>query len=203
MQPTKKLRLLFSNRSDFLNRNPGYSKYSIGDFSYGEPVVLHWGEKATLRIGRFCSIATGVTILLGGEHNTDFTSTYPFKVFLDGFEDSPKYAGTNGDVTIGNDVWIGTNALILSGVKIRDGAVIGASSVVTKDIEPYSVVAGNPARMIRKRFDEETIERLLRIKWWNWEIQRIRESIPLLTSNRVKEFVEKNDPLPDAANGCV
>jgi acetyltransferase-like isoleucine patch superfamily enzyme len=194
LQPIKKLRRFFSNHSDILNKNPRYSEYSIGDFSYGEPIIHHWGEKATLRIGRFCSIASGVTILLGGEHNLDFISTYPFKVFLDGFEDSPKYAGTNGDVTIGNDVWIGTNALILSGVKIGDGAVVGASTVVTKDIEPYSVVAGNPARLIRKRFDEETIEELLRIKWWNWEIQRIRENLPILMSNRIGELVEKNLP---------
>lgn len=172
-------------------KNPKYSMYLIGRYTYGEPKVLEWGEKATLRVGSFCSIAPGVTILLGGEHKTEYISTYPLNL---SFKDLPKIHGhpfTKGDVTVGNDVWIGANSFILSGVTIGDGAVIGACSVVTKDVEPYTVVAGNPARVIRKRFDDETITKLLKIQWWNWDIQRIKGSVPLLLSNNVHEFVEK------------
>lgn len=167
--------------------------YSVGRFSHGEPTVLRWTEKATLNIGSFCSIAKGVTIIVDGEHNPAMVSTYPFNWVLKEFKNFPGHPSTKGDVVIGNDVWIGANALILSGVHIGDGAVIGACSVVTKDVEPYTIVAGNPAKMIRKRFDEETINKLLKIRWWDWDIQRIKENVPLLLSNKVKEFLEKND----------
>ena len=95
---------------------------------------------------------------------------------------------------IGNDVWIGMNAMILSGVKIGDGAVVGAGSVVTKDVEPYAVVAGNPAREIRKRFDDQTISELLKANWWDWDIQKIRENVPYLLSNNVKKFLQNTSP---------
>jgi acetyltransferase-like isoleucine patch superfamily enzyme len=176
----------------YTNKNKRYKKYSIGDFTYGEPRVVTWGEKSTLKIGKFCSIADDVKIVLGGEHKTDWITTYPFWVALEEFFNFPAHSGTKGDVTIGNDVWIGLNSLILSGVTIGDGAVVGAGSVVATDVEPYAIVAGNPQKLIRKRFDEETINQLLKIKWWNWDIQRIKENMPLLISNRVNEFIEKN-----------
>jgi len=176
----------------FTKENPKYSEYSIGRFSYGAPKVLRWGNDSKLEIGSFCSIADDVFILLSGEHQPDWITMYPFNVLFSEFQRFSGHSTTKGDVIIGNDVWIGTNVIILSGVKIGDGAVIGAGSVVTKDVEPYAIVAGNPAKLVRMRFDEETVDILLRIKWWNWDIQHIREDMPLLLSNRVKEFIDKN-----------
>jgi acetyltransferase-like isoleucine patch superfamily enzyme len=175
--------------------NPKYAKYSIGRYTYGEPIILHWGEKSTLQIGDFCSIACGVTILLGGEHKSNWVTTYPFKVALKDFaefRDFPWHSNTKGGVVIGNDVWIGVNATILSGVTIGDGAIIGACSVVTKDVAPYTIVAGNPAKAIRSRFDQESIVKLLKLKWWTWDIQRIKDNMPLLLSENIKDFIDKN-----------
>jgi len=113
-------------------------------------------------------------------------------VLLGEFKEIRGHPSTKGDVTIGNDVWVGINTLVLSGVSIGDGAVIGASSVVANDVPPYTVVAGNPARLIRRRFDDETIKKLLEMKWWNWDIQKIKDNMPLLRSNHIAEFIEKN-----------
>ena len=176
----------------FMNKNKKYSKYQIGEYSYGKPHVVTWGECATLKIGKFCSIADEVTLVLGGEHKTDWVTTYPFWAAFKEFHNFPAHSGTKGDITIGNDVWIGMYSLILSGVTIGDGAVIGAGSVVSKDVESYDIVAGNPLKSIRKRFDQETINELLKIKWWDWDMQRIRENMPLLISNRISEFIAKN-----------
>jgi acetyltransferase-like isoleucine patch superfamily enzyme len=183
---------------NLLSMNPAFSMYSIGKFSYGTPapnVVTfaenEQGENGTLKIGSFCSFAVGVTILLGGEHSINWVSTYPFGLLYSNRVEN-KASNKKADVTVGNDVWIGTNAFILSGVEIGDGAVVGACSVVTKDVEPYSIVAGNPARLIRKRFDEETIKQLLKIKWWDWDTKRVKENLPLIRSDKIKEFVEKN-----------
>jgi len=173
--------------------NRKYSKYSIGEYSYGEPRILNWGEKATLKVGKYCSIAEGVTIVLGGEHKTSWITTYPFWVALKEFSSFPAHSGTKGDVVIGNDVWIGLNSLILSGVSIGDGAVIGAGSVVATNVDPYAIMAGNPARLIKKRFDQQTIDKLLKIRWWDWDIQRIKNNMPLLVSDNLKEFLEKNN----------
>ena len=183
--------------TQMMSLNPNMSRYSIGKFSYGSPapLVLYdpHNPRATLRIGNFCSIAEDVTILLGWEHRTDWVTTYPFRIFFEEFKHFEGTPATKGDVTIGNDVWIGRGAFILSGVTIGDGAVVGASSVVAKNVAPYTIVAGNPARVIRQRFDQETIDKLLQIKWWDWNIQRIKENMPLLLSNRIGEFIEKNN----------
>jgi acetyltransferase-like isoleucine patch superfamily enzyme len=175
----------------FLDKNPNYSEYSVGRFSYGQPVVLSYGSHCQVKIGSFCSIARGVTILTGGEHRPDWVTTYPFNILFKKFHNFGD-SKPESDVIIGNDVWIGFNVTILPGVKINDGAVVGACSVVTKDVPPYAIVAGSPARLIRKRFDQETIDGLLRIKWWNWDIQRIEDNMSILLSNNVKEFVQKN-----------
>jgi acetyltransferase-like isoleucine patch superfamily enzyme len=190
--PLRRLKSHKSSPSPFMCENPKYANYSVGEFSYGEPTILSWGEKATLTIGNFCSIAGGVTILLGGEHRPDWVTTFPFNKFFEEFQAITGHPATKGDVIIGNDVWIGMNVLILSGVTIGDGSVVGANSVIARDVAPYSIVAGNPAKPVRKRFDQATIDKLLKIKWWNWDIQRIKENVPLMLSNKVKEFAETN-----------
>jgi acetyltransferase-like isoleucine patch superfamily enzyme len=134
--------------------------YEVGDYTYGVPRVLY--PDGHLEIGKFCSIADNVTVFLGGDHHVDWISLYPFDpthpTWLGAREDNPGLVG-KGDVTIGNDVWIGSGATIMSGVTIGDGAAVGTGAVVTSDVEPYAIVAGNPARLIRKRFSDEDIAR--------------------------------------------
>lgn len=174
----------------YMQNNLKYANYSIGRFTYGEPLVLGWDEGATLTIGSFCSIATDATILLGGNHRGDWVTTFPFNILFDDFRHILGHPATRGDVIIGNDVWIGMGALILSGISIGDGAIIAARSVVTKNVEPYTVVGGNPARKIKARFADETIEKLLGIKWWEWDIEKIRTGIPYLLSTDIQKFIE-------------
>lgn len=183
-----------------LSTQPQYEKHIIGKYTYGvkSPLVLtdnNGGKNGTLKIGKYCSISSGVTIMLSGEHRPDWVTTYPFSAIFQNFRDySEGVSATKGDVEIGNDVWIGMNVLILSGVKIGDGAVIGAGCVVAKDVEPYAIVAGNPARLIRKRFPQDVIDKLLELKWWNWDRAKISENMPYLMSNRIEEFVKRNSP---------
>ena len=136
-----------------------------------------------------------VKIFLGGNHRTDWVSTYPFSEFDNIFENASSFKGhpaTKGDIIIGNDVWIGFGVTILSGVTIGDGAVIAANSSVARNVNPYEIVAGNPARHIKKRFDEATIEALLQINWWNWDEKKIIQSLPLICSNNIEIFLQKN-----------
>lgn len=186
------LKKFSSNTAIFMSKNKIYNGFNIGNWSYGHPKVYSWGEGASLKIGKFCSFADGVTILLGGEHRLDWITTYPFSEFFEKaklFKGHPK---SKGDVIIGNDVWIGMNTLILSGVEIGDGAVIGAGSVVFKNVEPYSIVGGNPAKLIRYRFDEPIIKELREIAWWNWPISKIEEAWPLLLSSNINDFILKH-----------
>jgi len=158
---------------------------SIGDYTYGKPIVFAWDEKTKLRIGKYCSIAEEVTFILGGNHNVNWVSTYPFSEFgkkWPGASGIKGHPSTRGDINVGNDVWIGHGALILSGVKIGDGAVIGAASVVSRDVSPYSIVVGNPAKEIKLRFSHEEIEKLLKIKWWDWPEEALTKNINSLCS---------------------
>jgi acetyltransferase-like isoleucine patch superfamily enzyme len=177
----------------YMARNPKYSRFRIGDWSYGEPEIIYWDAGATLTIGRFCSIAGGVRILLGGEHHTDWTTSYPFPLLWPEAQSFPGYPRSKGDVVLGSEVWIGHDALIVSGVTIGDGAVVGAGSVVSRNVGPFEVVAGNPARLVRTRFAPGVIEALERIRWWDWEKERILEAMPLLLSPDVEAFVRKYD----------
>jgi virginiamycin A acetyltransferase len=139
-----------------------------------------------LIIGKFCMIASGVQFIMNGaNHLTDAVSTYPFAIFGNGWEHAMegKTYPQKGNIVIGNDVWIGYNATIMAGVTIGDGAIIAANSTVVKDIPPYTIVGGNPAAVIKKRFSEETIAKLLELKWWNWDTEKITRNVQFLTGN--------------------
>ncbi len=143
-----------------------------------------------LVLGRFCSIACGAKFLFNSaNHAMGSLSTYPFPLFFQewGLEKArvAEAWDNKGDIVVGSDVWIGYEAVILAGVTIGDGAVIGARAVVTKDVPPYTIVGGVPARAIRRRFPEETVEELLRLKWWDWPPERIAQNIPAIQAGRV------------------
>jgi len=157
---------------------------------------MHWGEPATLEVGNFCSFAKNVTILLGGNHRIDWITTYPFPALWECARHVEGHPVSRGDVVIGHDVWVGTGAMILSGVRIGSGAVVGAGAVVTRDVPPYTVVAGNPAREIRRRFDDDEVEILLALEWWHWDDGKIRAAMSLLLSGDVhglQRFSESHD----------
>ena len=165
----------------------------IADSEFESHVTHHYdfvGDK--LIIGKFCQIAAGVEFVMNGaNHQMNAVSTFPFYT-LEGWEMKPPAASDmpfKGDTVIGNDVWIGQNATILPGVHIGDGAIIGANSVVAGDIEPYSIVVGNPAKLIRYRFDGELTSLLLKFKWWDKPVEEINALIPLLTNSDL-EFVK-------------
>lgn len=143
------------------------------------------GDK--LILGKFCQIATGVRFIMNGaNHAMSGISTYPFKVFGgDWKEKDPMHVVSRGDTIIGNDVWIGNSATIMQGVEVGDGVIIGSNSTVTKSVAPYTIVGGNPAREIRRRFNEETIEFLLKLKWRDWSVEKITEHLDLITSGNI------------------
>ena len=177
------------------------SNIIVGDFSYiadtdFESHVTHLydfiGDK--LIIGKFCQIASSVEFIMNGaNHQMNAVTTFPFYT-LEGWDMEPPSMDDlplKGDTVIGNDVWIGQNAVILPGVHIGDGVIIGANSVVGSNVEPYTIVAGNPARAIRKRFDDELIGYLLAFKWWDKSIEEINGLIPILTSSDLESVKEE------------
>ncbi len=192
-----------------------HPKIQVGEFSYYHNFeiledyasylapYLFPLSKDSLIIGKFVQIAHGIRFITSSaNHKMSGFSTYPFNTFMMTpqttseditamFED----AQNRGDTVVGNDVWIGMNAVIMPGVKIGDGAIIGANSVVTKNVEPYTVVGGNPATIIKKRFDEQTIDTLLNIKWWNWPIGKIEKNIDVIIGNDLDALIglKKND----------
>lgn len=172
--------------------NDALPSHDIGTYTYGIPTVIGAGE-ARLRIGKFCSISDGVVIFLGAEHNTQWFSTYPFSDAgfpWWGAQDIHGHPRTKGDVVIGNDVWIGYKTTILSGITVGDGACIGAHSVVTRNVAAYTIVAGNPARFIRQRFNEDVVQTLLRSAWWDWPQDKIKAALPVLMSGDVGRLRE-------------
>jgi acetyltransferase-like isoleucine patch superfamily enzyme len=159
----------------------------VGRFSYGASNIrLHASNQdAALYIGRYCSIAASVEIFLGGNHRVDWITTFPFgHIFQEelGGESIVGHPHTRGDVRIGNDVWIGQGATIMSGVSIGDGAVIAANAHVVSDVPPYTIVGGNPARAIKRRFDDALIERLLCLRWWEFSAAEVKKLASSLSS---------------------
>ena len=183
--------------NDFVHNPCDFEKNNV---LYHYPV-----NKDRLIIGKFCSIACGAKFMFtSGNHSMQSLSNYTFPIFFDEWELDPKDicdAGENkGDTVIGNDVWIGYEAVIMQGVKIGDGAIIGARAVVTKDVPPYTIVAGVPARIIRRRFDEETITKLESIRWWNWDYEKIKRYIPFIQKGDIAAL-EGMDGLIDETTG--
>ena len=163
------------------------------DFEKNNVIYMYPINQDHLIIGRFCSIACGAKFLFtSGNHAMRSLSTYTFPIFFDEWNLDPKHIteawDKKGDITIGNDVWIGYEALIMSGVTIGDGAIIGARAVVTKDVPPYTIVAGVPAKPIRRRFHDEVIETLQSAQWWNWEKERIEKNLDAIIHGRVDDL---------------
>ncbi len=157
--------------------------FSVGEATYGRPKLRFPESGARLTIGRYGSIADGVEILLGGNHRTDWVTTYPFPALPALWPEaasSRDHQSTRGDVSIGHDVWLGSQCMILSGVTIGHGAVVAARSVVTRDVPPFAIVGGNPAKLIRMRFDDATMAKLLALEWWHWPRERIVRELPML-----------------------
>ena len=177
----------YNSRRKFLK---AYPHYELGIGTYGFPHVLDWHQDTTLKIGNFCSIARNVEIFLGGSHRMDWASTFPFAKFYPELKHLTQDFGvTHGDVIIGSDVWLGRDSKIMSGVTISHGAVVAAGAIVTKDVPPYAVVGGVPAKVIHYRFDESTIAALLKTAWWNWPEDEIRKVAPLLCKTNLDELI--------------
>ena len=166
-----------------------FPEHRIGRATYGRPRIFSYPNDAGLTIGAFCSIAEGVAIFLGGEHHPEWVSTYPFGALWPEHE-HPEQPKSRGDVVIGNDVWIGREAMIMSGVTVGDGAVIGARALVAKDVPPYGIVGGNPAKLIRQRFPDDIVARLLALRWWDWPDERIRKAGAMLQSPDIAAFLD-------------
>lgn len=180
-----------------MKREP--NEIDVGRYSYGLQNVKMLWPQADVKIGSFCSIAPGVKLLLGSNHRTDWLTTFPFgHIYEDKFgaEKVEGHPATNGNIVIGNDVWIAYGVTIMFGVTIGDGAVIAANSHVCKDVKPYEIVGGNPARHIRFRFTDEIIELMLRLKWWDLPDKEIKELIPILMAkpdlDKLKSLVDKH-----------
>ena len=168
---------------------------SIGKYTYGleRNSFVGLDISCPVKIGKFCSFAPEVKIFLNSDHPTNLPSTYPLKTLL--LQSSPwpnKDVITKGSVFIGNDVWIGTRSMIMSGVTIGDGAIIAAGSVVTKNVVPYEIVGGVPAKRIKLRFTNQEIKAMMRIKWWDWNHEKIKNNIPLFYSN-ISQFIKSFD----------
>lgn len=164
---------------------------SIGSGTYGRPRVnVYPGDTSRVVIGNYCSIAGEVEFTPGGGHRTDWVTTYPMRL-LAGGNRTDQDVTSKGDILVGSDVWIGRGAHILSGVTIGNGAVIGARAIVTRPVRPYAIVAGNPAREIRRRFTDSDIDRLEQIRWWDWPLDHIVAEASLLESGQLGALFAK------------
>jgi acetyltransferase-like isoleucine patch superfamily enzyme len=197
----KALPYLLSERTEafqrHLDRRAIYDSQllSMGRASYGRPLVVPDRHHTRVRVGAFVSIGVDVVLLDGGHHRPDWVTTFPLRAALDlpgKYEDGHPRIG--GDIAIGNDVWIGRGARVLSGVTVGDGAVIGGYSVVAKDVRPYAIVVGNPARELRRRFSDEQIDALLAIAWWEWPMAKIIECVAELCDPDIDRFIARHLP---------
>lgn len=160
----------------------------MGNYSYGNPIRRGTGN--TVTIGKFCSIAENVIFDGGFSHDTKYISTFPFRTFIDSSMQSNIVI--KGHINVGNDVWLGEQSVIMSGVTIGHGAVIGMRAIVSKDVPPYAIVVGAPQKILRMRFDPDRIKLLLKIAWWDWDIEKIKENAHLLQSNNINYFLNKH-----------
>lgn len=191
--------------SQLLHETVNHPNISVGKFSYYSGYhhrhdfvecarYLHDKRKDVdkLIIGNYCSIGSGAVFMMAGNqgHSKEWISTFPFYFQANIFKEAKNAFLKAGDTIIGNDVWIGSEAMIMSGVTIGDGAIIAARTVVTKDVEPYAIVGGNPCVFIKSRFSEDEIKQLLIMKWWNWKENQIKESMPLICSTSIKGLWE-------------
>ena len=208
--PSTKFPLAHYDRLCFLKNIINNPNIQVGDFTYYDDfenvanfeknVKYHFdfiGDQ--LIIGKFCMIASDVTFIMNGaNHLHESVSSYPFAIFGNGWENAMegKSYPTKDNTIIGNDVWIGYDATIMPGVKIGDGAIVATKAVVTKDVAPYSIVGGNPAKEIKKRFSQEEIDFLLDIQWWDWPMEKITKYVQLLTGNiqELRELLRKDYP---------
>jgi acetyltransferase-like isoleucine patch superfamily enzyme len=173
-----------------LRRLQRAGRVTIGTGTYGVPPIhTHMLDRTCLRVGNYSSL--GSTVMLGGGHPSDRVTTYPHRIWM-GMEGAGEdgFPRPSADTVIGSDAYTGWGALLLSGVTIGDGAIVGSGAVVTKDVAPYAIVGGNPARLIRYRFNEEQIEALVQIRWWDWQEHEIRDAVPLLAGDDVDAFIE-------------
>ena len=175
----------FTMYNDFVNDPQEFEKNNV---LYHYPI-----NHDKLKIGKFCSIACGAKFLFNSaNHTVKSLTTYPFPIFFEEWgldvRDITTAWDNKGDIVIGNDVWIGYEAVIMSGVTIGDGAIIGTRAVVTKDVPPYTIVGGVPAKQIRKRFSEETISELLKLKWWDWTFEKISQNIEFIKNGDFKHI---------------
>ena len=203
------MRNYFENEfsSELLSKTVTHPNISVGAFSYYsgyhhmhsfEDCVRYLDKKSKdvdkLIIGKYCSIGSGAVFMMAGNqgHRMDWVSTFPFYFQANIFKSSNNAYKKCGDTVIGDDVWIGSEAMIMAGVHIGSGAVIAARSVVTKDVAPYTIVGGNPAKVIKERFDAETIEKLLTLKWWDWTESKVKAAMPLICSEDIQSLLTLN-----------
>ena len=198
------------NQTVYLNAVINDTQIEVGDYTIyndfvADPllfeknnVLYHYPiHREKLIIGKFCSIACGTKFLFNcANHTLKSLSTYTFPLFYEEWELEKSNITTawdnKGDIVIGNDVWIGYEAVIMAGVHIGDGAIIAARAVVTKDVPPYTIVGGTPAKEIRKRFDAEVIQQLLMLKWWDWSADNIRQCLPYIMEGKINELLTRN-----------
>ena len=170
------------------------SLIKIGNFTYGPPpLIRYWGGDYNLTIGKYCSLADNITFFLGGDHSINKITTSPLSIFYGNFQEGSLFSKLKNKnrTLVCNDVWIGSGATIMSGVSIGDGAIIGARAVVANNVPAYAIYAGNPSKLIRYRFSESIIMKLLKLKWWDWDEVKIRSYLTVLDSEPTDALLEK------------